>query len=38
LKTSNAPYAFAFVAAHLLALPGLAMVLHLYILPAAALG
>ena len=31
MKTSNTPYAFAFVAAHLLALPGLAMVLHLYI-------
>jgi hypothetical protein len=30
LKTSNAPYAFAFVAAQLLALPGLAMALFLY--------
>jgi hypothetical protein len=30
LKTSNAPYAFAFVAAQLLALPGLALALYLY--------
>jgi hypothetical protein len=30
LKTSNTPYAFAFVAAHLLALPGLAVALSLY--------
>ena len=30
MKTSNAPYAFAFVAAQLLALPGLAMALFLY--------
>lgn len=31
MKTSNTPYAFAFVAVHLLALPGLTMALHLYI-------
>ena len=31
MKTPNAPYAFAFAAAQLLALPGLAMALHLYI-------
>jgi hypothetical protein len=30
LKTSNTPYAFAFIAAHLLALPGLAVALSLY--------
>ena len=30
LKTSNTPYAFAFVAAQLLALPGLAVALYLY--------
>lgn len=30
LRTSNTPYAFAFVAAQLLALPGLAMALYLY--------
>lgn len=30
MKTSNAPYAFAFVAAQLLALPGLGLALYLY--------
>ena len=30
MRTSNTPYAFAFVAAQLLALPGLAMALYLY--------
>lgn len=30
MKTSNTPYAFAFVAAHLLALPGLGLALFLY--------
>lgn len=30
MRTSNTPYAFAFVAAHLLALPGLAVALYLY--------
>lgn len=30
MKTSNTPYAFAFVAAQLLALPGLAVALYLY--------
>jgi hypothetical protein len=30
LRTSNTPYAFAFVVAHLLALPGLAIALYLY--------